>query len=271
MTLPKKLLPIHLLILALAVLTTWSLVLWNETEFSSWLLSLQNGLLLFIGGFTVRFLAERFGKGNYNTRTENRIITFLILFLLFDSLNPWWVFLLLGFIAELGQFLFRTPLGPLFNPAAFGALVISLFGFLPSWWGVNPEPRFSLLNVDISIPTWIIGFFAAYVAYRYRKHFVALSGATSFFIIYFLLAGNIAIYLLLEGTLLFFFLVMTCEPKTSPIMPKEQLLFGTLVGTLLAFGLAFHVLEASLIALLIANLFTARKFLNNYFLRESFS
>lgn len=163
-------------------------------------------------------------------------------------------------VTELIQYFFRSPLGPIVNPAAAGALVLSLFGYLPLWWGVNPPPRFPLFGIEISVIAWIIALGAGYVVHRYRKLPVAGSALLGFIISYLLFFQQNPSYFLLEGTLLFFIFVMVCEPKTSPVPRKEQILYGTLVGSLVPLGLSFHFLEASLIAVIIGNLYVSRRF-----------
>lgn len=259
----KKLLPIHVLIFALGALTLWSTYLWNGADAHAWLLSFRNLTLLAFGGIGVRFLVRTYIRADFTTRHENRVITVFILFLLFDPLLSWWVFFVLGIVTESAQYFFRSQVGPFFNPAALGALILSIFGFLPSWWGINPAPRFTLASIEISIVAWIMCLIAGYVAYRYHKLRIIWSGLLFFCVCYFLLAGDIAFYLALEGTILFFFCVMVCEPKTSPILPREQILYGAFVGLLLSLGIYFHFLEASLIALLLGNIYTRRRFLLN--------
>lgn len=257
----KPLLPIHILILFLTFLALWASVTWNGTDVNAWLLSLRNLALLALSGFAVRFLIRSFIDPILSTRFEHRFISVVILFLLFDSLLPWWLFVALGIVTELSQYFLRTQMGPLFNPAALGGILISLFGFLPSWWGVNPPPRFLIGGIEVSILAWITALGAAYVVYRYRKLLIAGSAFLGIGLSYlFFFQANPA-YLLLEGTLLFFILIMICEPKTSPVVRKEQIIYGALVGLLMPLGLYFHFIEASFIALLIGNLYTGRRFL----------
>ncbi len=261
----KTLLPIHILILFLTLLTLWSTVTWNGLDPQAWLLTLRNLVALSLMGFGVRLGIRTLIDPTYTTRPEHRMISTLILFLLFDALTPWWVFLILGAATELSQYFIRTPMGPLFNPAALGALLVSLFGFLPSWWGVNPAPRFSLLGVEISVLAWIMALGAGYVIYKYRKLTIIWSALASFALGYTVLFQVNPSYFLLEGTLIFFITVMVCEPKTSPVLKRDQILYGVLVGALVPLGLYAQFLEASLIALLLGNLYTGRHFIGKLF------
>lgn len=256
----KNLLPIHILLLFLIFLTIWSTVFWNGTDVAGWILSLKNFVLLGLAGLCVRFGIRYLIDDSYKPRLEHRLITTLILFLLFDALTPWWIFITLGVVTELIQYFFRSPLGPIVNPAAAGALVLSLFGYLPLWWGVNPPPRFPLFGIEVSVIAWITALGAGYVVHRYRKLPIAVAALLGFIISYALFFQQNPSYFILEGTLLFFIFVMVCEPKTSPVPRTEQILYGTLVGSLVPLGLYFHFLEASLIALLIGNLYVSRRF-----------
>lgn len=261
----KKLQPIHILILFLSFLTLWSAAIWNGTDPYVWLISLRSLALIGLSGFLVRLAVRTFIEPSFNARHEHRIITTLILFLLFDPFTPWWVFVILGGVTEAVQYFFRTQLGPLFNPAAFGALGVSIFGFLPSWWGVNPEPRLLMGGVEVSVVAWITALGAAYVIYRYRKLPIAFSALVAAALGYFVFLGENPSYFVLEGTLLFFVFIMVCEPKTSPVNRTEQIIYGFLVGLLMPLGLSWHFLEASLIALLLGNLYAGRRFLPTLF------
>ena len=257
----KPLLPIHILLLILGTLVLWSLTTWNSTHGEAWLTALSNLVLLTGAGFGTRFAVRSLIDETYTPRLEHRLITVFILFLLFDILTPWWVFIILGIVTELAQYFLRTPMGPIFNPAALGTLLVSLFGYLPSWWGVNPPPRFPLFGIEVSLAAWLTAFGVGYVIYRYRKLAIIWSALGAAAVGYGIFLHTSPAYFLLEGTLLFFVLVMVCEPKTSPVPKRDQIIYGAMVGLLLPLGLSLHFIEASVIALLVGNLFTARTML----------
>lgn len=257
----KQLLPIEILILFLGGLSLWSSYFWSGTDIISWTIHARNIALLIIPGFILRTLIRRFIDPAVFFRREHRIITVLILFLLFDPTLPWWVFALARTITETCQYFFRTVLGPLFNPAALGTLVLSVFGIFPSWWGVNPAPRIPLFGEEISLAAFFTVACAGYVAYRYRKLPASIAALGAFALSYTFLLGKSPLYIALEGTLLFFLLVMVPEPKTSPTPRNEQLIYGLLVGSLVSIGLFFHFTEAYVTALLLGNLYTGRRFL----------
>lgn len=256
-------LPIKLILYTLVVLALGASASWNLNDPGLWFDSLRNFMLLLFSGWLMTVLLEHFHLGS-KSRTEHRIITMFILFLLFDSLAPWWVFAALGAVTEGLQRLVRTPTGPLFNPAALGALALSFFGFFPSWWGTNFSPRISLILPEgISLAFFITLPLAGYVAYKYKKLWIPASATVMFFLAYSLLFRESPLFILLDGTLAFFFLVMAVEPKTSPNTQHEQILYGSIIGLLIPLGLIFHWLEAYLIALLAANLYTKRAFLKS--------
>lgn len=255
------LLPINILIIFLMLLAFAASFSWSGVDPSSWLIHGRNIALLVLTGFTTRFLIRRLIDPNALFRLEHRIITVLILFLLFDPTSPWWIFPLVRLVTELAQYFIRTPDSPIFNPAALGAILVSFFGVLPSWWGTNQPPRFGLLGEEVSLFAFLTLLGAGYVIYRYRKLPLCITALFSFLLSYLVLIGTSPLYIALEGTLLFFLLVMVPEPKTSPVRIKDQIIYGIFVGTLVTVGLFFRFAESFLTALLIGNLYTHRKFL----------
>jgi Na+-translocating ferredoxin:NAD+ oxidoreductase RnfD subunit len=255
------LLPINILIFFLSFLALGACFSWSGSDLSSWFIHVRNFTLLVATGFVVRFLLRTLIDPTIFFRREHRLITVLILFLLFDPTSPWWVFPLVRLVTELAQYFLRTPGGPVFNPAAFGTILVSFFDILPSWWGVNQPPRFLLAGEEISIFAFFTLFGAGYVAYRYRKLPLCITAFLSFLIFYPLIVGESPLYIAFEGTLLFFLLVMAPEPKTSPVPTKDQIVYGLIVGLLIPLGLFLNFTESFLTALLLGNLYTHRKFL----------
>ena len=263
----KWFLPIRIILLFLIALSLLASFSWSEGEVSTRIVLLRNVAAIFLGQWIMAWGLEKL-KLSTPSRWEHRVITGLILFLLFDDSLSWWVFPIVGAVTELLQRLIRIPGGPLFNPAALGALVMSIFGYYPSWWGTSFEPRLTLPALDqngISIAAILTLIIAGYVAYKYKKLPVSLALIIGFSISYFFIIGFNPLFLILEGTLLFFALVMASEPKTSPNLPQEQYIFGALVGALIPIGIHFQFPEAFLGALLVGNLYTGRRFLKNLF------
>src|SRR3989338_7140170 len=167
-------LPIRFLVIFLVLLALGACFSFGSSDSAAWLILARNLVLLTASSYTLYFFCQKF-RLTAPTRLEHRIITLLILFLLFDPQLPWWIFLVLGGATELLQRLIRTSSEPIFNPAALGGLALSFFGFAPSWWGVNYAPHFLLFGYDISIAMFLTLPFAGYVAYSYRKLAIVLA------------------------------------------------------------------------------------------------
>lgn len=252
--------PMVTMVLFLVLLSLGASYSYAEIDVTLWGIQFFHLALLF-GSSLLTFFVIRFLKPEAKLTINHRLITTLILFLLFDPVYSWWAFILLGIFTELGERLIRTVFGPLFNPAALGILILSFFGFSSTWWGTSFAPRFPLLDIDISIAILLILPLAGYVAYRYKKLKIILAALVGFIVSSLVFTQALPLYSLLEGTLLFFLLVMVVEPKTSPNTPKEQYLYGALVGILIPLYTYFSVGEAFIAALLIANVYTRRNFI----------
>ncbi len=243
--------PIRLLVYLLIILALWGSISWGQFELGFWLTQARNFTLLFGTGYLVYQVLRRFNLA-LPTRSEHRLITSLILFVLFDPLQTWWTFILLGFVTELFSRFVRLPTGPVLNPAAVGTLILSLIGIYPGWWATSFAPRFEIL-ANMSVAMLVITPLAGYVAYKYKKLKIFFTAAGVFYLAYWLLFQANPLFILIEGTLIFFLLVMAIEPKTSPILPKQQYLFGAALGLLVVVGLKLNVVEPYVIGLLICN------------------
>lgn len=258
----KSFLPIYLLIVLLLLLSFGAIFSMEGLHLFAWLKHAGNFATIFFSGYAVSFLLQRFFKFS-PARTENRIITALILFLLFNPFFAGWIFAALGAFAELAQRFIRTGIGPVFNPAGFTAFLFGWAGIYADWWGTDFPPYFSLpfINTEASIVFFLTVLGAGYVAYRYRKLPVVFSFLIAFIIVHRIFLGNDPFPLIFDGFLAFFLLVMAVEPKTSPVSVKDQCIYGAIAGVLLPVLVGFGWINAALWALLSANLYAARKFL----------
>lgn len=244
--------PIRILLLYLVVLAVAGSLSWGGVNPLFWLTQGVNFGLLFGGSWLTYLLLVKVKLGR-PTRWEHHLITSLILFLLFDPEIPWFVFLGLGIITELIQRLIRVPTGPLLNPAATGAVVATLFGFFPAWWGVSFAPRLPLFEGGMSVAALFTIPIAGYVAHTYKKLPIVAMMLGSFVAAYILILQMSPVFVLFEGTLAFFLLVMAIEPKTSPVMRAQQLAYGAVLGLLTVLSIKFGWLEPYCVALLIVN------------------
>jgi hypothetical protein len=166
--------PIRLLVYLLIILALWGSLSWGQFGFVFWLTQVRNFTLLFGTGYVLYQVLRKFNLA-LPTRSEHRLITTLILFILFDPLQTWWTFVLLGLITELLSRFVRLPTGPVLNPAAVGTLALSLIGIYPGWWAASFAPRFEVL-ANMSAAVVIIIPLAGYVAYKYKKLKIPLIG-----------------------------------------------------------------------------------------------
>lgn len=221
--------PIRILLLYLSFLAIWASYNWGGLGLSFLFNQLLHFSLLLLPGWLLYFIFVKV-KIARPTRWEHRLISVLILFLLFDVLFPWWVFLAVGLATELLQRLLRVPTGPLANPAAAGAVILSLFGQFPTWWGVNFGPRFDFIPGSMSLLMILTSVVAGYVAWKYHKLPIVACATVAFSVVYFIIFRASSLPILVDGTFAFFLLVMAVEPKTSPAIQQQQLWFGSLLG-----------------------------------------
>ena len=248
--------PIKVLLYCLTLLATVA-VIFSSNALSDFLMHLLHFGLLFGSSLLTRWLVVQTKLANMPAlllRWDHRLITSLLLFLLFDPGQPWGVFVLLGVLTEVLERFVRVPTGPLLNPAAFGGLLLALAGFFPDWWGMSFEPRIVVAGAGASVFTWLFLVPAVWVVAKYKKLWLVVGALVSFCVSYMIGFGQLPLGVLVDGTLLFFFLVMLIEPKTSPALKNEQLWFGAAVGSLVVLLLKLAFAEAYLGALLFTEL-----------------
>lgn len=240
----------------LAILATFSWMDWQLEVVTLALIISRFGLLIFGAGMTMQVL--KLFKVKPSVRWEHRFISCLILFLLFAPDVVWWAFPLLGAVTEGLQRMLRLPTGPMFNPAALGGLLVAIllqdWNVIPTWWGVSFAPRWFIVQEGLSIATLLTLPIAGWVAWKYKK----LSAVMAIILVS--AASYVAVFrfspafLIFEGTLLFFALVMAVEPKTSPILAKDQIIFGSVIGLMVVALQKTYFVEPYLGALVVANL-----------------
>lgn len=95
---------------------------------------------------------------------------------------------------------------------------------------------------------------AGYVAYKYKRLAISLAALVIFIPAYMMILQMSPVFVLLEGTLAFFLLVMVVEPKTSPALRTHQLAYGGLLGLGTVLSIKWGWLEPYSMALLVINL-----------------
>ncbi|MBU1932131.1 RnfABCDGE type electron transport complex subunit D [Patescibacteria group bacterium] len=186
-----------------------------------------------------------FLKNKKITVTGSSVISGLIIGYVLSFDNPWWIFILASALAICSKYLIRANKKHLFNPAAFGIfLTLILFGASTQWRGAYLW--------HILLP------FGLYFAYKVRKFKVLIGYGLA-------ALGLFGVQALLQRTPLlnifgylsyFYIFIMVIEPKTMPLKPKGQLIFGigiaVLIFILTEAGARF---DAELASLLLMNSF----------------
>ena len=162
------------------------------------------------------------------------------------------------FITIFLKFFLEFKGSPIINPTVFGLLATEIITFVTpgleplfiSWWGAS----FSYNNIPVALiisAVWILFFFKTW-----RKQFILLSFLISHAII--LLIQNELAYLsftFTDATIYFFASIMLIEPRTSPIIKKDQIIFGILAAMAYNVLRHFQIAHFDLIAIAIANIY----------------
>lgn len=166
--------------------------------------------------------------------TESSIITGLIIGYVMGS-QAWWTIAIAAILAISSKHLIRFKGRHLFNPAAFGILImVFLQGAYTEWKGAY------LWYVIIPL--------GAYFSFKIKK----LELVISYFIVSFILFGGG-----ISGYLNYFFIfIMLIEPMTTPMTRFGKIIFGAGAAGLIFVLYAIGVKEPELLALAFLNLFT---------------
>ncbi len=205
---------------------------------------------------------------NQNKNIANTIISCLIIFLVLhygskptDALTTMFIITLVIF----SKFFIKWKGSPIFNPVVLGLFALELFAnIFPSinlnfisWWGASYSFG-SIPFALILIAIWIIFSFK-----NWRKWPVALSYLIFFTIGAFItmqMAGDPSIldflkFTFTDSTIYFFAFIMLCEPRTSPLMRKQQIIYGLIAAIFSTLYLTTNFPTSSLLAILIPNLY----------------
>lgn len=191
---------------------------------------------------------------------DNVLITLLILLLLADTALPPLLAVALGLTTFLFKIFIRIQKHPIFNPAAISLVVLYFFGLTTTWWGVSFSPRFTDLGISSAMLfTLPLGL---YIIAKYQKVPTLVATVLGMVGLSLILQATVPYKLLIEGTFAFFLLIMATEPKTTPVIDKQEWVYGLLLGTSLAAWFYFKLPLPYLLNLLILNaLFTVFKLL----------
>lgn len=201
---------------------------------------------------TNKILAKLFGV---TTNYESIYISMLILFLLLPpslDIKQLATNFLAGVIAMASKYILAINKKHLFNPAAFGVWLVSIFGITSAiWWGAGEQ----LLPFTIIIGLLIVRKIRRFLLLF--SFFVASTITISFFNLqHGMNLPDSIIQVFIGWPVVFLGTIMLTEPLTSPGRKHLQIIYGALVGVLL--GLQFHIgplFSSPEFTLLVGNLF----------------
>lgn len=153
------------------------------------------------------------------------IVTALIIFLVSDPESSH-LATAIAILTAIGVKQFLRP-GSLhiFNPAASGLFIGSLFGLLPSWWGIGWG--------YIPLTLTLLG--AGYVSFVYAKQYrIIIPFLLTSILTTIIVSGHplLAVNQLLVGPFWFFTLVMLPEPVTAVHKPKMKIQYSVFAAFL---------------------------------------
>lgn len=210
-------------------------------------------LILFVCAVSNKIFATLF---RIPSNIESSFITAYILFLILPA--PATVAGIAGIafaslIAMSAKYVFTIQGKHIFNPAAFGAVILAISGLGAATWWVGSSV--------LLLPVVIIGLL---MVRKVRWSWLFLSfiivSAVSIFTTAFLQGLDLDEVLLasvFSGPLIFFGAVMLTEPATAPPTRSKQIIYGALVGAL--YAIPFHFgpfYNAPELSLLIGNMFS---------------
>jgi len=244
----------RLVVYVLGILTVAAVIstFMGKLSASPTLLLISLGLCIISTYITDRGCGRLFGVP---ANQESALITALILFLIVQpahSLMTGIALVLAGVIACATKFLLTYNARHVFNPAAFGAAVVSLTGLQATTWWVG-NSLFWPLSLLLGLA----------VVRKMRKlplvlSFVAVSVLLQ--LVVFIHAGQPLVpnmrQALIASPLIFLATIMLTEPATMPPRRNQQLVFGAIVAVL--YVMAWHIGPLIIypeVALLLGNLF----------------
>lgn len=185
---------------------------------------------------------------------ESSLITALILFFVLGSPSnsyEWVGVAYAGLIAMVSKYVVTWRSAHIFNPAAFGVLVVSLMGIgNGAWW---------IANTALFVPMLVAGYLVLLKLRCFELFFVFFVPALMLIITNTISGSNFTSATWTALTLyplLFLGTIMLTEPSTMPTSRHMRLVFGAIVGLLFAstFDLGFTASSPHL-ALILGNLF----------------
>lgn len=219
-----------------------------------------NGFLLLLSltvSLSASFIANQLGSffTKIPAHAESSLITGFILFFLFppiSSISDAYILVLASVGAVASKYILAYKGRQIFNPAAFSAVMLGIFGSGAMWW----------IGSRAMLPAVIVASFL--IVKKMRRFELFFVTVTASFIPVILLSAqpssNIADILIqhfVSWPILFFASVMVTEPLTVPPTRRLQTVYGAGVGLLSS--ISFHIgplYSSPELALVIGNIFS---------------
>ena len=246
----------RLVVYGLGLITLFSLMFSVFALIDYPVVNLIASLVFFVlAGYFINKMLAGFLKLDANF--ESWLITALILYLIMPPAVAYRDFIPLFFSILVGigsKFVFKLNNAHLFNPAAIGAVFVSLLGISgASWWVATPWlfPIVLLTGFAIARKIRKLKMVAIFVITAYASAFVQMymKGITPDL--------NLIYELTFSWPIFFLGLYMLTEPLTTPSKNVLQLIYAAIVGIL--FGLKFNwfvLYSTPELALCMANLYS---------------
>ncbi len=216
--------------------------------------------------FVFKFLSKK------QKNISNTVISSLIIFLLLHYINTtgsssFLPALIVTFVTIFYKFFLEWKGAPIFNPVAFGFLILFLISkVIPgidtpfiSWWGASYQ-LFELPFTLILIALWIIFWFK-----NWRKWYLFFTylTATAIIIAIFYIpdpttnAGRFDFlkFTFSHSTIYFLTSIMLAEPRTSPILKSQQVIYGLIAAVFYTSQIFFGIPGSVILGLLAPNLY----------------
>lgn len=184
--------------------------------------------------------------GYYKNRkiliSESSIISGLIIGFVLSADEPWWKFVAAAGLAILSKHLIRFKDRHIFNPAAFGIFLSTIFLSAQTQW-------------KGTYLWYILVPFGLYFAQKIRKTGIIIAYLLSSFILFGsqTLLHKAPLWNVFGYLSYFYIFVMAIEPKTTPFVGRAKLIFGALLAALVFVltqtGAHFDVELAGLLAM----------------------
>jgi ferredoxin-NADP reductase len=211
-------------------------------------------LIISVTCFVTNFICAKLWKVPMSY--ESWLITALILFFLFfpvSSQNDVVALVLAGAIAMASKYILAIRGKHIFNPAAFGAVVVGLTGLgAPVWW----------IGTAWMLPlTLIVGLL---IVRKIRRFTMFAACVLASFVVVIILGfqSNMGmvesiIQHLTSWPIIFFASVMVTEPLTMPSRRTHQIIYGTLIGLISSWPISLGpIYFTPELVLVLANLYS---------------